>query len=321
MLLSGCNEDFIPRLDEPPVLCINSLITAGQPVDINVSHTWLDINYTPDADYRVKDAVVSLFINGEQIESDYLPSAGDMIHIIAESHIYGHAEANVTVPECVGIKDISVKPTIKKVKKTLVNGGQGGEIDISFSLMIELEIEDDPNVENYFNIGLHSFPEWDRYHPFEPEEGEHSQIFDSGSLQYEIEPIFSEHIGAFESVVDSDVYGYTFFTDRQFAGSTYTLRLYYPDCKFSLTASRFEPDLFECGFDIKLNTISLSYYNWLNYQWLTGDSFQSIIIDSGLGSQIWAYSNVSTGAGVVAAQSSFPVTISIKDFLLSAVSR
>lgn len=321
VFFSGCTENFIPQLDEPPVLCINSLITAGQPVDITVSRTWMDIDYSPDADYRVNDAEVALFVNGEQKLSDYLPAAGDRIHIEADSRTYGHAEADVTVPESVGIKVVNVKPTVTKIKKKVISETDGVSIDISFSLMIELEVKDDPRVDNYFNLDLKSVPECNNDYPFlpAPEDGETTIVFNSGSLEYDVEPIFSEHLGVFESVVDSDVYGYYFFSDRQFSGATYTLHLYYPKCNFYLTAPQIESDLFECGFEVKFNTISLSYYNWLNYLWLTNESFQSVIIDAGLGNSIWGYSNVSTGAGVVAAQNCFPITISLKDFLLSTV--
>ena len=41
LLLSGCYEDFVPKIDVGPVLCINSVITAGQPIDVSVSHSWM----------------------------------------------------------------------------------------------------------------------------------------------------------------------------------------------------------------------------------------------------------------------------------------
>lgn len=321
LIFCGCTENFIPQLEEQPVLCINSLITAGQPVEISVSRTFMYTDYSPDVDYKVKDADVALFVNGEQKPADYRPNEGDRLRVVADSPTYGHAEANVTVPESVGIKAVKVKPSVSKINKKVISETQGVTIDISFSLMIELEIEDSPRTDNYFNLDLKLFPSWNNDYPFlpEPEEGETSIIFNPGSLDYDIEPIFSEHIGVLEAIVDGDVYGYNFFTDRQFSGSTYTLHLYYPKCNFRLNAPRFNDDLLDCGMEINFNTISLSYYNWLNYLWLSNESFQSVIIDAGLGNQFWAYSNVSTGAGVVAAQSSFPISINLKDFLLSVI--
>ena len=38
-------------------------------------------------------------------------------------------------------------------------------------------------------------------------------------------------------------------------------------------------------------------------------------IDVGLAEPIWGYSNVSTGAGVVAARTPYTVTLNLKDFL------
>lgn len=37
-LLTGCYEDFNPEIDTKPVLCLNSLITAGKPIEVDITH-------------------------------------------------------------------------------------------------------------------------------------------------------------------------------------------------------------------------------------------------------------------------------------------
>lgn len=68
-----------------------------------------------------------------------------------------------------------------------------------------------------------------------------------------------------------------------------------------------------------LNTVSKSYYNWAIYKWNADNGINGDLADIGLAESKWGYSNVSTGAGVVAAQSTSEVTIDLKNFLKSAI--
>ncbi len=82
-----------------------------------------------------------------------------------------------------------------------------------------------------------------------------------------------------------------------------------------MQADRWDPDYFDCELILELNTISESYYNWGSYLWQYEDGLLVGLGDLGLGDPVWAYSNVSTGAGVVAARSVATYTIKLKDFL------
>ncbi|MDE6134203.1 MAG: DUF4249 domain-containing protein, partial [Muribaculaceae bacterium] len=88
-LLTGCYESFNPEIDTVPVLCLNSLITAGEHIEVEVTHTWLFNDEKTERNHDVKDAVVTILVNEMIVGSDYLPKEGDKIRIVAESPTYG----------------------------------------------------------------------------------------------------------------------------------------------------------------------------------------------------------------------------------------
>ena len=111
--LTGCYEDFDPTVDTRPVLCINSLITAGEPIEVEVSHTWVYNDKAAALDHSVDDAEVDIFANGRLVRPDYIPREGDEIHIAAHSAKYGMAEATVTVPIAMPIDMVDFKSMFK----------------------------------------------------------------------------------------------------------------------------------------------------------------------------------------------------------------
>lgn len=97
-VLAGCYEDFNPEIDTKPVLCLNSLITAGKPIDVQVTHTWIFNDEKSERNHDVPDASIVIFANERIVSSDYLPKEGDRIRIVADSQTYGTATAEVVVP-------------------------------------------------------------------------------------------------------------------------------------------------------------------------------------------------------------------------------
>lgn len=310
--LPGCSEDFTPDIDTTPVLCINSLITAGEPIEVKVSHTRL---YTDDSysDCSVPDAIVTIHANGELKGPDYLPEEGDVITVRAKSAIYGSAEAKVTVPYAVPVE--SIEWTQELVDLWYVEHPEASIFsmagDLRFNLSVAMKIVDPAITENYYRLSIIGFN-------FAGDEEYGDDVtFSFGTLQYESEPIFSEHIGVFESVMGNDAgMGFTFFTDRQFSGKDYTLHLIFNNASYSVKMyGEWNPELFDCGLTLTLHTISQSYYNWVNYLWQRDEGSLNELGEIGLGDPMWGYSNVSTGAGVVAAQSFRTTDINLKDFI------
>lgn len=312
VLFSGCTEDFIPAVDSKPVLCINSLITAGEPIEVSVTHTWLYTDKAGESDHNVDDAIVSIYSNGVRVDENYLPKEGDTIKILAESRKYGHAEAEVTVPVSVPVESLDWKTNVK-YKWTY---DQPGTINIMihFDLFAKMTLRDPHDTENYYHFSFRSFPERRKPEPDVSWVGEVD--FYPGMFHDELEPIFSEHLGLIDAVSGADSYGFTFFTDRQISGKPYALNLQFTDMKFDLRNADYSEDLLDCGLVLTLHTISPDYYSWWRYRWIGEHGSLADLGDIGLSDPLCGYSNVSTGAGVVAAQSTSTCVINLKDFLL-----
>ncbi|MDE6340455.1 MAG: DUF4249 domain-containing protein [Muribaculaceae bacterium] len=322
LLLTGCYEDFVPDIDTTPVLCINSLITAGQPIEVKVSRTWLYTEENADIDHSVADASVKITVNGELKGSDYIAREGDNIMISAESPTYGEAHAEVKVPYAPDAELLRWTPTLNGYWHN-DNNNYKMTAEILFNLAAELQIKDDPREDNFYRFSylgyFHSYSGDNGFDdilemPYPPEAN-----FDLGKFQTEMEPIFSEHISVLEYITSGGSYGFSFFTDRQFTGKSYTLNLQFSDCQYEVQAKEWSPELLDCGYTFTIHSISRSYYEWANYEWQRDEGIMMDLSEIGFNDPIWGYSNVSTGAGVVAAQAMTTVTLPLTSFLDSVI--
>lgn len=303
ILPGGCYDDFTPKIDVKPVLCLNARICAGEAIEPSVTRTWLYTDVVGEEDHFVKDSHTQIYVDGEAVDATYIPKEGDRIRIVADSPTYGKAESEVRVPS---------KPVIKEVKwKAEVNSAAAGSDTnekmtgwVNFNILVELTIDDSAE-DNYYNLSYHGY----NYNPYD------YSYFKLGQLQYDAEPIFSEHISVFESFYGADAYGFTFFSDRQFAGGSYTLTLQFSNLYFSVSSPKYDEKYFDLGMVLYLSSISDSFYKYALYQWQVTDGIVGDLGDVGLGDPIWGYSNVSTGAGVVAAESYTHYTIDLHDFI------
>lgn len=306
-LLTGCYEDFNPEIDTKPVLCLNSLITVGEPIEVDVTHTWMFNDEKSERDHDVKDAVVTILVNERIVGSDYLPKEGDQIRIVAESQTYGTATAEVIVPFATPIGNVKVSPVVKNIwndEEDFFNYEMS--TDITFNLNVEMDVNDPEGTDNYYHFGYDCFGS----------DTDGSSTLYIGQFEYNSEPIFKEHIGVFETVMGNDEdTEFVFFSDRQFSGKAYTLHLNFSDNSFHVKSQEYDESLLECGVNLYLTTVSKSYYNWAVYKWNVDEGITGDLSDIGLAESKWGYSNVSTGAGVVAAQSSSRFTIDLKEFL------
>lgn len=314
-LLTSCEDVFTPDMPHTPVLCVNSLINTGEPIEVAVSKSRLYTDTATDASI-VKDAVVNIYSNGQLQLDSYIPKEGDEIRVVAQSPTLGQTEAKVVIPSAVPIAKVKWETSDVEIRSYKYGNVELNkwEHEISFKLNVELTIAD-PSVENYYKFG-YGLPE------FDGESDEDTILSALGNyglwisgLQYNLEPIFSEHIGIFESIMGGDADGFTFFTDRQFAGKTYTLHLRFDNCHYRCSDD-FMP---EPRLNLNLFSVSPSYYNWANYLWQRDSGTLTELSDYGFGDPIWGYSNVSSGAGVVAAQSKSACTINLTDFISKTI--
>lgn len=313
ILLTGCYEDFTPDIDTRPVLCMNSLITAGEPIEVKLSHTWLFSDTSQD-DHTVEDARIEIYANGQLQDADYIPCEGDLIRLVADSKVYGHAEATVMVPFSVKAEEFKWEPSAVEVTE-YDNEDISVCSSISFNLSAEIIVPDRADTEDFYRFSYFSYyPSLDNNDDTWIDSPDYCYL-ELGSFHDELEPIFGEHIGIFESIMGAEPYGFTFFTDRQFSGRNYPLHIRFTNANFYVQANEWNPDLLDCGYIFTLRSVSKSYYNWVNYLWQSSESIMGEMSEIGLGDPFWGYSNVSTGAGVVAAQSMTDYTVHLRDFL------
>lgn len=304
-LLSGCEEVFTPDMPHTPVLCVNSLITVGEPIEVVVSKSRL---YTDTSDKsEIKDADLKIYANGVLQLDSYIPKEGDNIKIVAERASIGRGEADVQVPMSIPV------PTAKwEAHDVSCWKSDNDVVSVQFKLKINLRIEDSVG-ENYYKFSFNSGAQTNE--DSDDLDASDNYGFEIGSFLYKMEPIFSEHIGIFESIMGGDADDFTFFSDRQFSGKSYTLNLQFDNCWFRYPTG----EMPECKVNLIINSVSPSYYNWANYVWQRDNGTLSDFSDYGLGDPIWGYSNVSSGAGVVAAQSKSVCTIDLIDFIRKTI--
>ncbi|MDE6288897.1 MAG: DUF4249 domain-containing protein [Muribaculaceae bacterium] len=322
-LLTGCFEEFQPEDDVAPVLCVNSLVTAGSPIYARVTHTWMYNDLEAERSHEVRDAVVRIFVNGQEVDKNYKARERDHVRIVADSPTYGHAEGEVTVPVSVMPLDVKITPVERSVE---TSSEDFLYVSLRFDLNVELTVPDDASTANYFNFKRLGYCDvgWDYDWGFDWGDdmsfvGPDATQADLqlGSFQYQSEPIFGEHIGIFDSVMGADSWGFLFFSDRQFSGDKYTLHLKYTDCRYTVVSANMQTEIPDAGFTFILSTVSESFYDWAIYSWQKSDGMLGDMSSIGLSEAFGGYSNVSSGAGIIAAQSSQSVTISLHDFIVS----
>ncbi len=205
----------------------------------------------------------------------------------------------------------------------------GLSVDLRFNLPITITLPNDNTCKRYYKLIFNTFsPLLGLYgDPDDDEENEESYFQTSTvSLRYFVgsfyvkDSFFTEFISAFEEIM-GEVYinENLFFSNRQFKGDTQDLHLGFDNCSLEINQWDRNPELLNCGVTFTLYSISESYYNWMNYCWQTDESILGEISDFGLAEPMWGYSNVSTGAGVVAAQSSSTITLNLHDFFINSL--
>lgn len=328
--LTGCYQEFNPTIDTKPVLCINSLITAGEPVRVEVTRTWMFNDLAGEKNHSVDDAEVTVYANGIEQAEGYVAAEGDEIRIVARSAKYGEAEASVTVPHAVPFTLAEFTPKLNYVKDNDPDDDYFS-VYITFDLNLGLKISDRPTTDDFYRIRYYSYvslPQGDDLYtdPENPDDYRpYWTEYDHGHADCEAEPIFSEHIGVFETVLGNDSGYNMFFSDRQFAGRDYTVTLRFTDCSYmvvwpkdALDNAAFRDVLFDCGLSINLATLSRSYYDEIIYAEAVSDGVIGDLGNLGFAEQTWGYSNVSTGAGVVAACAYASYRLDLREFLEQA---
>lgn len=322
LLLTECYEDFDPNIDTTPVLCLNSLIKAGEPIDVNITRTWIYTDAAAAKDHSVDDASFQIFANGNPVDNSYIPHEGDHIRLLARSRKYGSAEAEVTVPVASQISSLDFTPRVTDFWATHTQGW-GLTATMYFDVKINFGIADNNSTTNYYLLEYKSFS---NSHPTDYDDPlnfyqKYPQVSTFSPGQFETsDPVFYEQVSAFEEVMNGAYYD-VYFSNRLINKETNDVEFGFSACKFALTGWNGQLEEFDCGWDFTLYFISESLYNWAAYIEQKNGFVFGDMGDWGLSDPIWGYSNVSTGAGVVAAQSSATITLNLHDFLYDYISK
>ena len=327
LLLAGCYEEFDPQIDQDPVLCVNSTITAGQPVEVRVTQTWYySTQYTGnfDRDITVRDAVVELYADGELMETlkysdeggrltyrgKYQPQPGQTIAIEARSKKFGDARGEVTVPEIPVVGRMTYDATSTASSITEVDdkyiGFKGDVFSLDFALDMTVPIDGGEGTD-YYSISMTGRGGSDNGWP---------DSFSLWGFRYDAEPLFSEHISVIESVFGAEPEEYAFFTSRSFAGRTYPLRLFFNNGSYRAYILP-DTDATErgCTVGVSVAAVSKSYYNHVLYSWKIDNGIAGMLGDVGYAEEMPGYSNVSTRAGVISARTVVSQEVDLSGFI------
>ncbi|MDE7438231.1 MAG: DUF4249 domain-containing protein [Muribaculaceae bacterium] len=311
VMLTGCFSDFEPDIESKPVVCINANAKVGETLDIFVTRTWRWSEYRTSEDrftnndISLKDAAVTLYVNDEVYaenipfsewtddelwwgeekkmlgyRTDYVPQCGDKIRIVAVSKDYGSAEGETIVPFAVDIDRIKIKSDITEIDYT-------GAICYTGEASLEVFFTDPDDDMNYymFEASLNN----DSNYPF----------YSTGYFDFEMEPLFTEHVSPLESIV-SETYGYTLFSDRMIQGKQYPLHIRLEGIYYTIKKDD-KIDDNQSNVALTLYSLSESYYKHVISVWQSEDGVTGALGGVGLADQVWKCSNVSTGAGVISA--------------------
>lgn len=322
VFLTGCYTDFTPDIDTHPVLCINSLITAGESISVDVTRSWVYTDIKGEEEHDVKDAVVTLYANEMLVNSDYLPKEGDRIRICVHSRFYGDADADVTVPFAPAVDDVMLTPVL--VEGRVQDYTDSFITTLTFDMGLKFTISDSPESIDYYHYALDYYSENEMPDDLSGVLGEDCNVsfcnLSEGSIIYKAEPIFSVHISEVDAVMGADVDGFTFFTDRQFSGASYKMNILYQNAQAIIRCSPDNIDeICDAGYIVSLSSVSESYYSWFSYAWQSYSGSIGDLSQVVLSEPLKGYSNVSTGAGVVAARAVTRIKIPLDKFLIENV--
>lgn len=320
MTLTGCYENFEPDIKSAPVLCMNSAIQADSTFEVSLTRTWRWdegyrswMNSENSVDVTIKDGSVDVYINGQFKEtlrysenpdenkrnpgyfSTCRPREGDKIRLTGHSPVYGDAEAEVEIPFRVDIENVEIRPVIRSQYVDDYNGVthyyMGGEGFIKFS--------DPETATNYYTLIV------DESHWWNMGDDDTSDWSADNVDVYGIEytdPLFTEHMSVFENMT-SDSYGCVMFSDRTISGRSYTLNIGLNNIDYRVRNDASDDEK-KATIKVALNSVSPSYYNYLIAAWEYDLGTNGMLADIGLADRFPGCSNVSTGAGVVAAYAS-----------------
>ena len=316
LLLSSCLQEFDPHLQEKHVVCLNSTACAGDTLTASVTRTWSWTEGDPrygTLDIVLRDADVRLYVNGEYREtllyaerpqeddsarpwrgfrSNYVPRPGDEIRITVSDAVYGEAEGEVSVPYPVEIEDVEVLELSRSESRWQDKVMYDGQFSLT------AWFSDPADTLNYYLVKVGSRDDM--------VDGEDDSLTVSFHADF-VDPLFYEFLSTLDAMF-SEKSGYTMFTDRQIPGRHYPLKIRLNNVQYEIWTDM-GPESNASTIELTLYSLSEGYYRHMLSVWSTNDGINGVLGNIGLSDPIWEVSNVSTGAGMVAARSASTVSI------------
>lgn len=297
---SACYTDFDPDTDTKPVLTINCSAQNDSIVTAQINRSWRHDESRPSPYAGI--AEVSLTVNGkpqpdmtfdevsQQFVSNYVARSGDKIQITAASQKYGVADGCVEVPYAVNIDTITTSHRVFVNHNSIIAGSDGNwgymkYIEIKYNITFT-----DPDSErNFYMLEVINKP----------------QIL--GDIIMD-DPIFSEHQNVLDIILSNSDW-INFFSDGSISGNKRTLTVRHT---MPLPSANMPDDVYHDVVNIRLHSISESYYKYLLSICKKYSGFNGSLNDIGLGNDVMIYTNVSNGVGIVSgsACSNYPIDIS-----------
>lgn len=303
LFITACTKDLnLDHLRPEPRLVLNSIVVTGEPVTASLSRTWFFTDRRPNV--SMSDAHIKLYVNGQfeedmhwepgdssynnigQYTSVYRPIVGDEIKITA-NHNEKEASATTILPEICPIRAITLDTVL------IPEYSQKG-------IQVSTTFHDNPGRFNYylirFEVGIPLI---------NPETGEQEYQWNTVSMNYEDDPLFSDDNNALETILKSNWlngrYGRVFSNDL-FQGGEYTLKVHDTN-RYNYTSSRNETGSQEnlpFVYKVYLYTISESFYKYMkSFLRLNDDHIYNDMINAGLIEPTYIHSNVTGGTGIV----------------------
>lgn len=320
VLVTACNQLEIPDSVQKPVLCIVAKCTDGDSVHVRLTRTRAvtDDNINLDVD----DATYTLSVNGQPQPHGYKVRSGDRITISANSAAYGSATAECTVPmPCPSVK-AEFTPTYVSVDSVCFSESIGTTYYVKFNAVVTVEVTDAPGRRDFYEFDMSAYTHNGQGGDGSTigSSGPGGYIFLQGMINLDNEPLFGEHMTELENWTGNGSQGFRCFTDRQFEGGTYKLHIEIENGLVSI----YPPSVDKYGkedvaLSITVSTLSADTYKWSTDEWYRNFGLLNDLAEVGLAPFMPAFSNVSTGAGIVLAGSPLTIRYSIREFVDSVL--
>lgn len=340
-MCTACEKDFFsPDIDSKPRIYYICMIEAGEQIDATVCRTYpYETKEVTSELVLVTDASVELFVNGKLKETmkltlpeteeesetlpyyhaDYVAQPGDVIKIVATHPTLGKVEGETEVPDYPNLKDVFCE---SKLDTDPYNNNyfSAGTLSVKF--------HDDRDLTNYYLLDVYTVSKAVKY-----------QGWDIGIITFDrfgSDPIFQEHIAAFDQALESKSSRWV-FSDRKINGTDYTLKVNFEGWMAQLDDMMTAPkqSTVKCSNPLRntravismgsadtgddtcvfvcLQNISASYYRFIMSK-EAEESFSGGLGEIGLADKSFLKSNLSTGAGLLAARAATMVPIPAQAF-------